>query len=508
MRFLDYHYDWPMRKAPAGFLPVIAIDRTASRPLHRQICEAFKAAILEGNLSAGQQVPSTRSLSVELGVSRIPILNAYAQLLAEGYFESRAGAGTFVSTTLAEQPAHSAPGRTALRRSRQASVAVSQHSLQLASRDSTPWTYGSGAFSVGQLAFDHFPMRVWSNLVCRHARRLRVSSLNYGDPMGSKEFREAIATYLRTARAVHCMADQILVVSGSQQALDLSARVLFDPGNRVWVEEPSYALMRHALTLAGCELVPVPVDENGLNVAAGINLCRQAEGAYVTPSHQFPLGVTMSASRRLQLLDWAKRAGAWIVEDDYDSEYRYESMPIASLQGLDRSSRVVYIGTFSKTLFPAVRLGYMVLPSDLVGHFVAVRRVLDIFPSNLYQGVLADFINQGHFARHVRRTRQVYAERRTALVDAIRNEFGTKLEICGGEAGMHLVVMLPGGLRDDEIAARAARLKLWLWPLSPSYLGKPMRKGFILGFAGTPSAEIPSAVRRLRSVLTSEAGWL
>ncbi len=497
-----------MRKAPAGFTPVIAVDRTASRPLHRQICEAFKGAILEGNLSVGQQVPSTRSLSLELGVSRIPILNAYAQLIAEGYLETRSGAGTFVSTTLPEQLAQSAPSKSAVRRSHQESLAVSRHSLYLASRSSMPWTYGSGPFSVGQLAFDQFPIRVWSNLVCRHARRIRVSSLNYGDPMGSKEFREAVATYLRTARAVRCEADQILVVSGSQQALDLSARALFDSGSRVWVEEPSYALMRHALTLAGCELVPVPVDANGLNVAAGIGLCRQAKGAYVTPSHQFPLGVTMSASRRLQLLDWAKRAGSWIVEDDYDSEYRYESMPIASLQGLDRNSRVVYIGTFSKTLFPAVRLGYMVLPPDLVDHFVAVRRVLDIFPSNLYQGVLADFINQGHFARHIRRTRLVYAERRTALVDAVRNEFGTQLEICGSEAGMHLVVLLPKGFRDDEIAARAARRKLWLWPLSPSYLGKPARTGFILGFAATPAAEIPSAVRRLRSVLTSEAGLL
>jgi GntR family transcriptional regulator / MocR family aminotransferase len=508
LRFLDYHYDWAMRKAPAGFSPVIAVDRAASRPLHRQICEAFKAAILEGNLSVGQQVPSTRALSLELGVSRIPILNAYAQLIAEGYLETRSGAGTFVSTTLPQQHAPSGRAQSTAGRSHQESVALSHHSRHLANRASTPWTYGSGAFSVGQLAFDQFPMRVWSNLVCRHARRITVSSLNYGDPMGSKEFREAVATYLRTARAVRCEPDQILVVSGSQQALDLSARVLFDTGNRVWVEEPSYSLMRHALTLAGCELVPVPVDDNGLDVAAGMALCRHAKGAYVTPSHQFPLGVTMSASRRLQLLEWANRAGSWIVEDDYDSEYRYESKPIASLQGLDRNSRVVYIGTFSKTLFPAVRLGYMVLPPDLVDHFVAVRRVLDIFPSSLYQGVLADFINQGHFARHIRRTRLVYAERRTALVDAIRSEFGTQLEICGSEAGMHLVVLLPKGFRDDEIAARAARRKLWLWPLSPSYLGKPARKGFILGFAGTPAPEIPAAVRRLKSFLTSEAGWI
>ncbi len=497
-----------MKKAAAGFSPVIAIDRTSAKPLHRQICDAFKATILEGNLSAGQQVPSTRSLSLELGVSRIPILNAYAQLLAEGYFEARPGAGTFVSATLPEQSAKGTTLGFAVRRTPSESPAVSRHSQLLSNRASTPWTYGSGAFSVGQLAFDHFPMRVWSNLVCRHARRIRVSSLNYSDPMGSRVFREAIASYLRTARAVHCEWHQILVVSGSQQALDLSARVLFDPGTRIWVEEPSYGLMRHALTSAGCELIPVPVDDNGLDVAAGIGLCRHAKGAYVTPSHQFPLGVTMSASRRLQLLDWAKRAGAWIVEDDYDSEYRYESMPIASLQGLDRNSRVVYIGTFSKTLFPALRLGYLVLPPDLVDHFAAVRRALDIFPANLYQEVMTDFINQGHLARHIRRTRLLYAERRTALVEAIRREFGTKLEICGSEAGMHLVVRLPKGLNDGEIAVRAAQRKLWLWPLSPCYLGKAPGPGFILGFAGIGAAEIPDAVRRLKAFLTSEEGWL
>jgi GntR family transcriptional regulator / MocR family aminotransferase len=497
-----------MKKGPAAFSPVISINRAASRPLHRQVCEAFQAAILQGNLGAGQQVPSTRSLSMELGISRIPILNAYAQLLAEGYFETRMGAGTYVSATLPQQRIRDAPHVFTERRSRPEPAAVSRHSRLLVSRSSTPWTYGAGAFSVGQLAFDEFPMRVWSNLVCRHARRIRASSLNYGDPMGSKAFREAIATYLRTSRAVQCEADQILVVSGSQQALDLSARVLFDPGNRVWVEEPSYALMRHALTLAGCEMVPVPVDDDGLDVAAGMRLSKHAKGAYVTPSHQFPLGATMSLSRRLQLLDWAQRAGTWIIEDDYDSEYRYESMPIASLQGLDRNSRVVYIGTFSKNLFPALRLGYLVLPPNLVDHFVAVRRVLDIFPSSLYQEVLADFINQGHFARHIRRTRLVYAARRTALVDAIRSEFGTQLEVCGSEAGMHLVVMLPKGLRDHEMAERAARQKLWLWPLSTSYIGPAKRQGFVLGFAGTPVPEMQPAVRRLKSFLTSEPGWI
>src|SRR5581483_7587622 len=312
-----------------------------------------------------------------------------------------------------------------------------------------------------------------------------------------KDFRETVATYLRTARAVHCEADQIMAVSGSQQALDISARVLLDPGSRVWIEEPSYQLTRYALTMAGCHLIPVPVDGEGLDVAAGIQRSRTARAAYVTPSHQFPLGVTMSASRRLQLLDWAQSAGSWILEDDYDSEYRYEKMPIASLQGLDRNSRVIYIGTFSKTLFPSLRLGYMVIPSDLVDRFAGVRRAMDLFPAHLYQAVLTDFIRDGHFARHIRKTRLLYSERRDALVEALRIEFGSLLDVVGGEAGMHLVVTLPKGMLDNKISVRAAAQKLWLWPLSACYLSKALRQGFILGFGSTKAAEMRQAVRRL-----------
>ena len=258
--------------------------------------------------------------------------------------------------------------------------------------------------------------------------------------------------------------------------------------------------MQDALRMAGASM-PIPVDSEGLNVAAGIKQRAKARAAYVTPSHQFPLGVSMSASRRLQLLDWAQRVGSWVIEDDYDSEYRYESMPIASLQGLDQHARVIYLGTFSKTLFPSLRIGYIVIPSDLVDRFAAVRRLMDLCPPQLYQAVLTDFINEGHFARHIRRTRLLYGERSSALVDAIRSEAGSMLEVIGGEAGLHLVVTLPEGLRDREISRRAAEQKLWLWPLSPCYLGKVSRQGFILGFGSTPAAEMPHAVRRLLRVL-------
>ena len=489
-----------MRQSFRGaLLPMIAVERNGARPLHRQVYDAFRAMILKRALQPGQQIPSTRTLADELGISRIPVLGAYAQLLAEGYLESRQGAGTFVTASLPDAP----PGIRPLAANAGAgAIAVaSSRASRRVPPDRLPWHTGAGAFSVGQLAYDHFPFRVWSDLVARHARIVSAASMNYPDAMGWLPFREVIATYLRTSRALHCDASQIMVVNGSQQALDLAARVLLDPKSPVWVEEPGYEFLRYALALLGCRPVPVPVDREGLNVAAGIRKCRKARAAFVTPSHQYPLGVTMSAARRLQLLEWAHRAGAWIVEDDYDSEYRYESMPIASLQGLDGGCRVIYIGTFSKTLFPALRLGYLVIPPGLVNRFLAVRRACDLCPPQLYQSVLADFISQGHFARHVRKTRLLYAERRGALVAALQAEFGSELEILGAEAGMHLVMTLPAGSRDEDIAMRAAREGLWLWPLSTAYVGAKARQGFILGFGSTKAADMLRQVRRLRRVV-------
>jgi GntR family transcriptional regulator/MocR family aminotransferase len=290
-----------------------------------------------------------------------------------------------------------------------------------------------------------------------HCRNPQHSQLHYGGPLGSEQLREAICTYLRIARAVRCDPEQVMIVTGSQQALAISARVLLDAGSPVWLEEPGYWLTRRVLNLEGCRMIPVPVDGEGLDVAAGIKLCRNARAAYVAPSHQYPLGATMSASRRLQLLDWAQRSSSWIIEDDYDSEYRYGSMPISSLQGLDSNSRVIYIGTFSKVLFPSLRIGYMVIPPDLVDHFMTVRQAMDLTSPYLYQAVLTDFMREGHFARHLRRMRLLYGQRRTALVDSIGKEFGSTLQIHGAHAGMHLVVTLPKGLRDQEIAVRAAR---------------------------------------------------
>jgi GntR family transcriptional regulator/MocR family aminotransferase len=491
----------PMKKVPSALSPVIAVDRKAVKPLHKQIYDAYRVMIVERNLGAGQLIPSTRALAVELKISRIPVLTAYAQLLAEGYFEARAGAGTFVCSSLPDQLPSSERSAARSAKARTGSRPVARRSLLLSPYERHPWVRGLGAFNVSQPAFDQFPYQVWSRLVMRHCRNPHASALTYGGPLGSEQLRESICTYLRTARAVHCDPQQVMIVSGSQQGLEISARVLLDARNPAWVEEPGYWLTRNVLAAAGACPVPVPVDTEGMDVSTGIKRCRKARAAYVAPSHQYPLGATMSASRRIQLLEWAQDSGAWIVEDDYDSEYRYGSMPIASLQGLDHNSRVIYIGTFSKTLFPSLRIGYVVIPHDLVDRFATARHTLDLGPPYFYQAVLSDFMREGHFARHIRRMRVLYGERRTSLVDCLRKEFGSTLEILGAEAGMHLVVILPKGLRDTEIANKAAREKLWLWPLSPAYLGDTSRQGFILGFGNTTVEEMPRTVGRLRAVM-------
>jgi GntR family transcriptional regulator / MocR family aminotransferase len=486
-----------------GVPPIIPVDRNASTPLHEQIYEGFRTAILQGNLRPEQKVPSSRDLAVEIQVSRFPVLNAYMQLMAEGYLVSRKGSGTYVSGALPEQLLSVEPQTSATLPRPSGPRPIARRCSLFPPHEASLSLRGWGAFGVHQPAFDQFPFQIWSSIVGRHSRSPNANAIHRVDPLGSESFREAICSYLRTGRNVKCSPNQIMVVSGSQQALDLTARVLLDPGNAVWVEEPGYNLERTALVAAGCRLVPVPVDREGIDVAAGIKRERKAQAAFVTPSHQYPLGSTMSASRRLQLLNWAQSSGAWVIEDDYDSEYRYETRPMASLQGMDANSRVIYIGTFSKVLLPSLRIGYIVIPADLVERFIAVRVTMDIFPPFLYQEVLTDFMNMGHFGRHLRRMRQLYSERRTALINCLHAEFGNELREHGVEAGMHLTVTLPKGMQDREISAKAGKDGLWIWPLSPCYAGNHRLQGLILGFGSTPVEQIPRAVSQLRSVLRS-----
>jgi GntR family transcriptional regulator / MocR family aminotransferase len=468
--------------------------------MYRQLYEWFRRAILAGQLRPGQRIPSTRNLAAELKVSRIPVSSAYEQLHAEGYLETFVGAGTCVARSIPDDALKPATGKTgsasrqvakgnALRRvSRR--VALMRLPVQT-------WSNKLVAFRVSLPALEHFPTRVWSKLVNRHSRRPTRQLMAYGDAKGYGPLREAIAEYLGAARAVRCEPSQILVTTGSQQGLLLSGQVLLDANDRVWIEEPGYPGARQALTMAGARLVPVPVDHEGLDVAEGIRRARSAHAVYITPSHQYPLGVTMTATRRMLLLNWAMRSGAWIIEDDYDSEYRLGGRPIASLQGLDTDGRVIYVGTFSKVMFPALRLGYMVVPMDLVDAFSIARDASDQFSSTLYQAAMTDFIREGHFARHIRRMRMLYMQRRTALVEAIHKRMGDEIEVIGAEAGMHLVALLPPGVSDVAISKKAAEMGISVMPLSSCYAKSPGRGGLILGYGGTDAWQIHDGIRKL-----------
>lgn len=486
-----------MKTVSAALIPIIAINRGAERPLHQQVYDAYRMAIAEGTLRACQKVPSTRVLAAELGVSRSPVLHAYAQLVAEGYLQSRVGAGTEVSR------AHSVPAGSGLGHRLHNGTSSLRPVAELSALELPPacaFWQRQGAFVVHQVARDQFPVRVWNALVTRHGRRTGANGFANGNPMGLRALREAIAVYVRTARGVKCEAEQVMIVNGAAQALEICAHVLLDGGDKIWMEEPACPSARNVLTLHGCRIVPVAVDSEGLNVEDGVRRCRNARVALVTPAYHYPLGVTMSASRRRQLLEWAETAGAWILEHDQDSEYRYETNPVASLHSLDTNSRVIYVGTFDKVIFPSLRLGYVIIPPDLIERFRSLRVAVESGPPAFSQAVVADFIRDGHFSRHIRRMRAVYGERRGQLIENLRAVLPLEIEITGSPAGMQVGAVFDD-VDDVEIADRAAREQLWLSPLSLSYAGDSPRQGFVLGFGNVPVEDIPKAVHRLRSVI-------
>jgi GntR family transcriptional regulator/MocR family aminotransferase len=490
---------------PASFVPSFILDPSSERPLYRQLYDWFQQAIVDGQLRPGQWVPSSRSLAAELQISRIPVFNAYEQLCAEGYLETFVGAGTRVARSIPDDDLRPAHGKS-LQSSRRSLAAASprrksHRATALTNVAPQPWLNAFGAFRVSLPALDHFPIGTWSKLVARHSRALHWETMAYGNAMGYDPFRAAIAEYLSTVRGVRCQASQILVTTGSQQALQICAHVLLDQGEAVAVEDPGYPGARQAFLASGAQLIGVPVDEEGLQVGELVRRQDSVRAVYITPSHQYPLGVTMSATRRMQLLNWAARKGTWIIEDDYDSEYRFGNRPIVSLQGLDKHARVVYIGTFSKVLFPAIRLGYVVVPPDLVPAFSAYRDAADIFPSTLYQAVVTDFIREGYFARHVRRMKMLYMERRDCLVHALNAELGRTLRVVGSEAGMHLAALLPRGVDDSAIASKAAERGISAMPLSSCFLHRARRKGFILGYGATNEHQIRQAIRALKTIV-------
>lgn len=492
-----------MSRIASTWVSALAVpDFDAQEPLSRQIYRKLRDAILAGRLAPGAQIPSTRELARELGVGRNTVLNAVEQLITEGYLQGERGSGTYVHRTLPEETTRVSQ-LTPVRQS----ATTRRAPLPPRMRDLTaitallPATGKLRPFLPCVPAVDAFPFALWGKLVQKHWRRQDSHLLGLGDPAGYLPLRRAIAEYLASARAVNCAPEQVIVVSGAQQALDLVSRVLIEPGDSVWIEDPGYQGVRATLTFAGATLVPVPVDEEGLQVEAGKARAPNARMAYVTPSHQFPLGHTLSLARRLELLAWSRDAGAWILEDDYDSEYRYTSRPIPALQGLARDEQVLYVGTLSKVLYPSLRLGYLVVPQSLVEIFAMARTLAAGAPSLIDQAVLAEFITQGHFARHLRRMRTLYQDRRAILLDAASRELHGLLEIHAADAGLHAVGWAPNGMDDQVMCKQASAVGIDTLPLSSLYHGPQHKCGLVLGFAPFDQDEIHSGMRKLAQAL-------
>ena len=481
-------------------------------PLYQQVYRAARRAILTAELAPGIRFPSSRALAKDLGVSRNTVILAYDQLLAEGYIAAREGSGTFVATTLPEELTE------AIRADRGDdtpaeifSPRLSVHGRRLAeigARHQVSWESRTPAltfdFRYGRPNFFDFPHETWHRVLARRARRASVRQLDYGPPAGRDELRNAIAEYLWRSRGVVCTPEQVVVVSGSQQGLDLAARTLLDAGDRVVIEEPHYTGARIAFDAVGAEIVATALDDDGLQVSS-LSDAGDIRLAYVTPAHQFPSGVVMPIQRRLEVLAWAERSNALIFEDDYDSEYRYSGRPVEALQGLDRAGRVLYAGTFSKLMFPALRMGYLVLPAALVSPITTAKAIADTGCPALEQLALADFIHQGHFDRHLRRSRTRNAKRREALLTALARHLGDRVEVSGANAGLHVLVWLHGfaARRLPALRRRAAEQGVGVYPITPFYLTPPSRAGLLLGFASLQEKEIEEGIQRLARLLDS-----
>ena len=456
------------------------IDRECGEPLFRQVYAELRGAIVSRALRPRVRLPSTRALAVRLGVSRASTVAAYEQLLAEGWIESRVGSGAYVSADLpAPFPAASPAG---------AQVAHARYAPdpeKLFAPLGLGGEAGEQPFAMGLGLMDSRSLEVWRRLTHRSVRRFSPVHLGYTDPRGLPELRAALADYLSGARGLKCDVGQVLITSGAQHALDLAVRLLLAPGDEVWVEDPSYPMTCKGLSAAGLRTVPVPVDDQGLVVAEGIRRAPRARAAVVTPSHQYPTGAVLSMSRRSELLTWAREAGAWIIEDDYDSELRFRGRPLAALQGLDDAGRVIYVGTLNKALFPGLRIGYVVVPRGLLDRFVDARHLADRQPPTLSQVVVADFIREGHLAAHFRRLRQIYRRGQETIIEALE----PAIDAAGGriplpDQGNHLIAWLAQGA-DDVALERAARAQgVICRAMSRLYLEAAPRPGLMLGFTG------------------------
>jgi GntR family transcriptional regulator/MocR family aminotransferase len=471
------------------------LDRASRTPLSRQLYAQVRSAVLSGALRAGTRMPSSRAMASKLGLARASVVSAYEQLLAEGYVESRHGSGTFIS----EDVAGLATRRRAAPRAAPRAVPASARAFPDFERSAVQGE--ARPFDTGRTLIDARTAETWRSLTHRAVRRIGSNDLGYADPAGLPELRTNICGYLRAARAVRCEPDQIVITAGTQQAIDIAIRVLLAPGDEVWVEDPGYPLTHAQLLLAKVKPHAIPVDGQGLIVEIGRRAAPRARAVFVTPSHQFPIGVAMSMARRLELLAWARQSGAFIVEDDYTSEFRYSGLPLASLQGLDDAEQVIYVGTLNKALFPGLRLGYAVVPRALLQAFVGARYLIDRQPPTLQQAVVAEFMQQGHFAAHIRRMRQLYREQRDALADTLTRRAADRLEVALPDQGMHLVAYLRDGSSDIVLEDAARRAGILVRAISRFYRAARPRPGLMLGFSGFPRQLIVPAAAKLAALV-------
>jgi GntR family transcriptional regulator/MocR family aminotransferase len=475
---------------------------SGEQDLWRWLYTELRIAILDGRLKPGARMPSTRSLGRQYSLSRGTVTTAFDQLQSEGYTRTQVGSGTYVASELPERYATSTnkPETLHVTASRAGLSKRARKYLKNVQVMPAPHSIGK-AFRAYEPAIDLFPTELWARVASRVLRRAPRSLYGHGNAVGYQPLRRAIAEYVGSSRGVHCSAEQIVVTSGAQQALDLIGRLLLDAGDQVWMEDPGYSGAHQTLLTTGARLVPVPVDEDGLIVKAGRRLAPRARLAYVTPANQFPMGVTMSADRRIELLSWAASANAWIIEDEYDAEYRYFGRPVASLQALDRSNCVIYVGTFTKMLFNALRIGFMVLPERIVDAFAAARSFVDRHPPTLDQAILAEFITEGHFGLHVRRMRQTYSERMDVLKVAADEQLDGIVDVIRAGAGMRTLGWLKTWSSDKEAsdAARAMGIETMALSLFTTRYWQP--PALILGFAGCNPAELRRGISVLAKAL-------
>lgn len=491
----------------------ISLDRSRSIPVYRQIYERIRGAILGGTLAPGTRLPSWNALAEQLGVARGTVKAAYDWLAGEGYVLGRGAAGTVVPASLkrpgrgVEQRRGAWGERAPLTGNRaRGLVRLSPHQAaapRVPTEGELPMSGAIPPFQMGFPALDAFPRKLWTRIAAQSVRRLDDTAMGYTDVMGYRPLREAIAAYVAVARGIACTADQVFITCGYSGALELICRTLLEPGDRLWVEDPAFFRTLALLRLTGARLVPVPVDEEGLRVSAGVSLAPDARFAVVTPSHHAPLGMPLFLPRRLALLEWAVRRKRWIVEDDYYGEFNLAARPMSALSSLDEAGRVLYAGTFSKTLLPSLRLGYLIVPERLLERFRRAAHALLPAPPVLTQHTVCEFMRQGHFGRHMQRMRRLYAERKQSLIAALDAQFGAALRIDRTGTGLHLVAHLPARA-DDAVFTRAARAAgLGAHALSAATLRLRRPPAILLSFTNIDAARATAEVSRLAGVARS-----